>query len=137
MDWGFFSMEHASKAAGVMCVGSNAFPSDSAPEGQAKPPDCTHILLRPRLRFGFMISVAILMTDVVLRFSWTLRFFHQLFPSADAFVLCTQFLEVFRYVNFEGFGASYFPAKFPLTPKFDWSMMLPKSKTSTLESSTC
>lgn len=42
------------------------------------------------------MSVLILLTDVVLRFSWVLRFYHKLFPSGDSFVLCTQFLEVFR-----------------------------------------
>ena len=57
---------------------------------------CWHALLRNRLRFGVGISVLILFVDIVLRFSWLLRFYHQLFPSIDAFVLCTQFLEVFR-----------------------------------------
>lgn len=42
------------------------------------------------------MSAIILVADSVLRFSWVLRFYHALFPSADSFVLCTQFLEVFR-----------------------------------------
>lgn len=57
---------------------------------------CWHALLRNRLRFGVGISVLILVTDIILRFSWTLRFYVKLFPSDDAFVLFTQFLEVFR-----------------------------------------
>ena len=57
---------------------------------------CWYYLLRNRLRFGIAISVLILSTDVILRFSWLLRFYHRLFPSGDSFVLCTQFLEVFR-----------------------------------------
>ena len=57
---------------------------------------CWYLLLRNRLRFGVGISVLILLTDVILRFSWVLRFYHRLFPSGDSFVLCTQFLEVFR-----------------------------------------
>jgi EXS family len=57
---------------------------------------CWYVLLRNRLRFGVGISVLILVTDIVLRFSWTLRFYVTLFPSNDAFVLFTQFLEVIR-----------------------------------------
>lgn len=56
-----------------------------------------HLLLRPRLRFGLAMSAMIALSDAVLRFSWLLRFVsHYLFVSQDAFVLCTQFLEVFR-----------------------------------------
>lgn len=65
------------------------------PTGGA-PHSCWYLLLRNRLRFGVAMSVLILLTDVVLRFSWVLRFYHKLFPSGDSFVLCTQFLEVFR-----------------------------------------
>ena len=57
---------------------------------------CAHRLMRPRLRFGAAVSALIVVADSVLRFSWTLRFYHALFPSGDSFVLCTQFLEVFR-----------------------------------------
>jgi len=67
----------------------------SSHHGQASY-SCWHLLLRNRLRFGVAMSVLILLTDVVLRFSWVLRFYHKLFPSGDSFVLCTQFLEVFR-----------------------------------------
>jgi EXS family len=71
-------------------------PATSAAGATASIGSCWHALLRNRLRFGVGISVLILVTDIVLRFSWTLRFYHKLFPSPDAFVLCTQFLEVFR-----------------------------------------
>ena len=57
---------------------------------------CWHALLRNRLRFGVGISVLILVTDTILRFSWTLRFYVNLFPSTDAFILFQQFLEVIR-----------------------------------------
>ena len=57
---------------------------------------CWYALLRNRLRFGVLISAAILFTDTCLRFSWVLRFYDKLFPSHDSFVLCTQFLEVLR-----------------------------------------
>jgi EXS family len=56
---------------------------------------CHHDCLRPRLRFGLTLSALIVIADALLRFSWTLRFVAR-FPSNDAFVLCTQFLEVFR-----------------------------------------
>ena len=94
MDWGM--MQNPAKAA--VCVGG-VYPT--AEGDDEKPPhNVVHALLRPRLRFGLGISLSILMTDVVLRFSWTLRFYHALFPSADSFVLCSQFLEVVRYVQY-------------------------------------
>lgn len=52
--------------------------------------------LRPKLRFGMTMSLLIVLTDSILRYSWMLRFATHLFPNADAFVLCTQFLEIFR-----------------------------------------
>jgi hypothetical protein len=56
-----------------------------------------HACLRPRLRYGLTLSTLIVIADSFLRFSWTLKFLvPNLFPSNDAFVLCTQFLEVFR-----------------------------------------
>ena len=87
MDWGMCSdpaaiMEHTCAGAGV-------------PE-QLKTPSCGHALLRPRLRFGLLLSMAILIGDAVLRFAWTLRFHQTIFPTKDHFVLFTQFLEVFR-----------------------------------------
>lgn len=86
MDWGM--MHNPKVAAG--CVGG------IYPEGTTPPADCTHGLLRPRLRFGLLISLLIVVTDSILRFSWTLRFWHAMFPSGDTFVLSSQFLEIVR-----------------------------------------
>jgi len=57
---------------------------------------CRAACLRPSLRFGLTLTVLIVAADSFLRFSWTLKFVPRLFPSTDVFVLCTQFLEVFR-----------------------------------------
>lgn len=89
MDWGMMKnptavMVHAP------CVGG-------IPPETLQTKSCGHALMRPRLRFGLMASAIILLTDALLRFSWTLRFVqHGLFPNKDSFVLATQFLEVFR-----------------------------------------
>lgn len=67
------------------------------PTDTVKTKSCGHALMRPRLRFGLFASTVILFIDSVLRFSWMLRFAeHAIFPNKDAFVLTTQFLEVFR-----------------------------------------
>jgi hypothetical protein len=66
-------------------------------QGASSPPSCHHGMLRPQLRFGWLLSTLILVADSVLRFSWMLRFVSaKFFPHNDSFVLCTQFLEVFR-----------------------------------------
>lgn len=58
---------------------------------------CVSGMLRPRLRFGVPLSLVILVIDIILRYSWTLRFYEaRLFASNDAYILCTEFLEVFR-----------------------------------------
>lgn len=86
MDWGM--MKNPSSAA-ALCIGGGVYPMDQKRS-------CAAAVLRPRLRFGAAMSALIVLADSVLRFSWTLRFYHRLFPSGDSFVLCTQFLEVFR-----------------------------------------
>ena len=86
--------EHIHSAPAVKRT-SSASGIKGATHGQTSH-SCWYLLLRNRLRFGVAMSVVILLTDVVLRFSWVLRFYHKLFPSGDSFVLCTQFLEVFR-----------------------------------------
>mmetsp|Transcript_11104 Transcript_11104/g.16829 ORF Transcript_11104/g.16829 Transcript_11104/m.16829 type:complete len:544 (-) Transcript_11104:150-1781(-) len=59
--------------------------------------NCIDVALRPRLRFGTALTLVVVVLDVCLRFSWTLRFYERLlFPSNDAYILCTEFLEVFR-----------------------------------------
>mmetsp|Transcript_12614 Transcript_12614/g.17601 ORF Transcript_12614/g.17601 Transcript_12614/m.17601 type:complete len:188 (-) Transcript_12614:1591-2154(-) len=87
MDWGM--MQDPTAVVGQACV-------VASPLQQKNSRSCHHAVLRPRLRFGVLMSTAILMTDTILRFGWTLRFYETLFPSKDAFVLFTQFLEVFR-----------------------------------------
>lgn len=97
MDWGM--MQNPVKAA--VCAGG-IYPiagTTEADDDEKVHTNCVHAFLRPRLRFGLGISLSILLTDVILRFSWTLRFYHKLFPSADSFVLCTEFLEIVRYVR--------------------------------------
>ena len=88
MDWGM--MQNPSVVMHAACVGGIV-------EGQSSP-RCHHGCLRPRLRFGLLMSSIIVISDTVLRFSWLLRFVTW-FPNNDSFVLCTQFLEVFRYVE--------------------------------------
>jgi len=89
MDWGMMQnptavLEHAG------CV---PLPTSSGVSGKS----CAHAALRHRLRFGVLSSVTILVLDAILRFSWLLRYRESvLFPNADAYVLCTQFLEAFR-----------------------------------------
>ena len=73
-------------------VGGSEHPSSQ----QHRPRPCQHVCLRPRLRFGFTLSALIVVADAFLRFCWLLKFVPNLFPSTDAFVLTTQFLEVFR-----------------------------------------
>lgn len=91
MDWGMMKNPTA-VIVHAPCVGGVGKPSDAVASKS-----CSHALMRPRLRFGLLASSFILLVDAVLRFSWLLRFAqHALFPSKDAFVLATQFLEVFR-----------------------------------------
>lgn len=87
-DWG---MMQNSFSVSALCMSSTGYTKDLQ-----KPRSCWHAFLRPRLRFGVAMSALILVADTILRFSWVLRFYHKLFPSNDSFVLCTQFLEVFR-----------------------------------------
>jgi hypothetical protein len=89
MDWGMMQNPTAIVASAAGCA---PVPLSS----QVEPFSCRHGLLRPRLRFGFAMSLLILLADSVLRFSWLLRFVPKAFPSPDAFILCTQFLEVVR-----------------------------------------
>lgn len=112
MDWGMMKMSNPASLSGnfALCAGG-AKPVETAPliigetpkksvagiGGASTNASCTHTILRPRLRFGVGLSSTILITDAILRFSWTLRFYSAgIFPNADTFVLVTQFLEVFR-----------------------------------------
>jgi hypothetical protein len=96
MDWGM--MQNPSAVFKTACGGGTVY-SELLSTPQNVPGSsqfCHKRLLRPRLRYGVAISSWIFLTDCILRFSWLLRFAHHLFPSSDAFVMFTQFLEVFR-----------------------------------------
>ena len=96
MDWGMMQ----ENPIGVVVCNTGAKPKallQSPRKAASHPTNCVHSLLRPRLRFGIGMSALILLIDCVLRFSWMLRFAKStLFSDSDSFVLCTQFLEVFR-----------------------------------------
>ncbi|KAL7565037.1 hypothetical protein ACA910_020748 [Epithemia clementina (nom. ined.)] len=95
MDWGM--MQENPIGVAVCNTGSKTKTLLPNPHKAAAPTNCAHSVLRPRLRFGIGMSALILLIDCVLRFSWMLRFAKSaIFPSSDSFVLCTQFLEVFR-----------------------------------------
>jgi len=70
--------------------------STAYPAHNSRQSPCHQVCLRPSLRFGLTMTVLIVVADSFLRFSWCLKFVPNLFPSNDSFVLCTQFLEVFR-----------------------------------------
>jgi EXS family len=89
MDWGLLQNPSA------VCKATANSGALSAATTTSSMSVCHH-LMRPKLRFGIIMSALIVLADSILRFSWTLRFYHALFPSGDSFVLCTQFLEVFR-----------------------------------------
>ena len=99
MDWGM--MQNPTSAVAGACFGSGSGnvvmneDGSTIPSPSNKSSNCHHGLLRPQLRFGLAMSTMILLADSLLRFSWLLRFVTR-FPNNDSFVLCTQFLEVFR-----------------------------------------
>eukprot|EP00536_Pseudo-nitzschia_multiseries_P016671 jgi/Psemu1/263801/estExt_Genewise1Plus.C_11930007 len=104
MDWGM--MQDPYKVAQTACrvgIPSTIAIMDGGVKGHTKSAvgpnsvdSCHNICLRPRLRYGLTLTALIVTADSFLRFSWMLKFVPKLFPSNDAFVLCTQFLEVFR-----------------------------------------
>jgi len=95
MDWGMWQENPLGVAFCRTGSGKNALVTN--PHKATTPTSCIYSFMRNRLRFGLAMSALILFIDCVLRFSWTLRFAqNSLFPSADSFVLTTQFLEVFR-----------------------------------------
>lgn len=98
MDWGM--MQDPYKVVAVACAPHSSVMVEPQGDGiMRKNRDhstCRSICLRPSLRYGLELSALIMVADSFLRFSWTLKFVPMLFPSHDSFVLCTQFLEVFR-----------------------------------------
>jgi hypothetical protein len=90
MDWGM--MQNPLVMVPESCAGGAPMSG-----GSKTPESCAHLVLRPRLRFGAVTSVAILFIDTVLRYCWVLRFYEmKLFPNKDVYILCTQFLEAIR-----------------------------------------
>lgn len=108
MDWGM--MQNPQAVVAQACISTTSLVAgsgggDTTSKSKENASDhrlmrtnpCHHVWLRPRLRFGLTMSALIVLADAILRFSWLLRFVSSyLFVSHDAFVLCTQFLEVFR-----------------------------------------
>jgi len=102
MDWGMMQDPNAvmEQAAGQCMLTNRPYsiaPSSDAVESKRQTRNCLDTALRPRLRFGTSLTLLIVFLDTFLRFSWTLRFCVSIiFPSNDAYILCTEFLEVFR-----------------------------------------
>lgn len=95
MDWGM--MQNPLIMVPESCAGGGIGGAPISSGGSKTPDSCAHLVLRPRLRFGVVTSVAILFIDTVLRYCWVLRFYEKnLFPNIDVYILCTQFLEAVR-----------------------------------------
>lgn len=92
MDWGM--MQNPGAMMPESCLGGVGGDGGlNKPSSQS----CAHSVLRSRLRFGASTSMGILFVDIVLRYSWLLRFWEKdLFSSPDTYILCTQFLEAIR-----------------------------------------
>ena len=90
MDWGM--MQNPQNFA-PECAGAPAIGAATGTRQQT----CAQAVLRPKLRYGASASIAILIADTVLRYSWLLRFYEKgIFPSTDVYILCSQFLEAIR-----------------------------------------
>lgn len=97
MDWGMMQNPQQFMPVPETCVPAATINNNSSSPKAPPAPTCAHAVLRPRLRFGAATSVSILLVDTILRYSWLLRFYeHNLFPSTDVYILCTQFLEAVR-----------------------------------------
>ena len=89
MDWGM--MQNPTAAISQSCL------PNMAGNEQVRKQECTTLFLRPRLRFGGLISTSILLSDGIFRFGWVLRFYQtELFSSVDSYILFTELLEVSR-----------------------------------------
>jgi hypothetical protein len=103
MDWGM--MQNPTTVVQNACMGGAVYSelTEGSPSKESmgsclshNGSSCHQGFLRNKLRYGVTISSWIFLTDCILRFSWTLRFASHLFPNDDAFVMFTQFLEIFR-----------------------------------------
>lgn len=87
MDWGM--MQNPTLAMTHSC--------SPIPGSGVEQNSCSNTLLRPRLRFGTVLSTIILLADGIFRFGWVLRFYESyIFISKDSYILFTELLEVFR-----------------------------------------
>jgi len=90
MDWGM--MHNPSAVLGHVCTHHK-----TTSDASKKSLSCGHQCLRHNLRYGFFLSLVILLFDFTLRFSWLLRFWEStIFPTIDVYILTTELLEVFR-----------------------------------------
>jgi hypothetical protein len=98
MDWGMMNRPSSVLDRTIgRCAGSWINTKNSDINESTSANSFLRILLRPNLRFGYALSILILFLDIVLRFSWLLRFAEkEMFTNADEYILCSQFLEVFR-----------------------------------------
>ena len=101
MDWGMMQNPNAVVEQAVgQCIPSLVQSPDNLLKSSDQKRQTRNFLdtaLRPRLRFGTWMTLSIVLLDTCLRFSWTLRFHvHAIFPTNDAYILWTEFMEVFR-----------------------------------------
>lgn len=97
MDWGMMQNNPHHYFVPDKCVAVAASVDTNKLQKSSSSSSCAQSVLRPTLRFGASTSIAILLIDVILRYSWLLRFWESdLFPNADIYILCTQFLEAIR-----------------------------------------
>ena len=102
MDWGMMQnpravLERTLTPCSLELPAASVITPHGDPEPRQAQQHCVHAVMRPRLRFGWRTSLLVLITDANLRFFWTMRFVQaRVFPNVDAFILTTEFLEVFR-----------------------------------------
>lgn len=99
MDWGMMKNPHHAVAKSCMPSSSSSSSKDKHSYHHPTNPNdqCASILLRPRLRFGALLSSIILISDGIFRFGWILRFYSDsIFPDVDSYILFSELLEVFR-----------------------------------------
>ena len=118
MDWGM--LDNPTAVVGQTL--GTCIPAIASPE--MKCVSCVDVALRPRLCFGTALTLAVVMIDVCLQYSWTLRFIeHAIFPSNDVYILCMEVLVVFCHtvwnllrVEWEHIKQTRSVKKIPSTP---------------------
>lgn len=148
MDWGM--MHNPTAVLEQACVSSTISGAEleavSSPNKKEEAAHCGHKCLRPKLRFGFGISIGIFTLDFILRMSWLLRFYESMiFPSVDVYILTTELLEVFRRsiwnllrVEWEKIKTSrssfVAPIKIDIEDDPDRALFLPRTEMTTMRS---